>query len=362
MKNPLKTHIDHQNRLDEIFGKISNFFQSLKQSISPESDRDILYKANLVKGQLKLLDPSTCSTNVSFYDPKEPYYFEKGKGKGKGKEKNRRYYKPSKLPKSGRIKILPNNGIMIDDDKIILNYADLYVENLVRESGMGTFRKLNVRDLVCYDLSRDIYGIAWLLDPYASYTAEKISGKLLANKYNQSVLFQGNWESGKFYGRAEGSRQINKILNQNKNSSINKAEVQKKLENLQNLVKQTKINFDTKFKNEDFDNIEKTVKNSKNNQLIKFIPELYTIKNYLSTIESKKGMGTSTYIKSDEVYNLKSRIDKNEDLDDISSDIDDLLKYFKTIDSKINNFYKEYNKLSTPTTPPTTPPISGIRV
>lgn len=355
MKNPLKTHKDHQNRIDEIFGKISNFFSSLKSSAGVESDRDILYKANLVKGQLKLLDPSTCSTNVSFYDPKETNYFEKQKNKGKNKQN----YKPSKLPKSGRIKLLPNNGIMIDDDKIILNYADLYIENLVRESGMGTFRKLNVRDLVCYDLSRDIYGIAWLLDYNASYNAEKISGKLLANKFNQSVVFQGDWESGKFYGKPEGSKALNKLLNRNKKSLLTKDEVLKKFEKLQNLVKQTKINFDSKFKFENFSELEKRVKDSNNQELIKFLPELNRVKKYLSTIESNQGMGGTVYIKSDEVYKIKSRIDQNDDLDDISSDIDDLFKYFKIIDSKINNFYENLKKLSTK---PSTSGTGGIKI
>jgi len=107
-----------------------------------------------------------------------------------------------------------------------------------------------------------------------------------------------------------------------------------------------KNNFDSKFKFENFDELENRIKKSDNKKLINFIPELYRIKKYLSTIELKQGMGGSSYIKSDEIYKIKSKIDQNGDLDDILSEIDDLFKYFKMIDSKINNFYDELKSLS----------------
>ena len=141
MKNPLETHKNHQNRINEIFGKISKFFSSL----APESDRDIMYKANLVKGQIKLLDPNTCDRKSFISEPEE---------ERDNKNKKNQKKKLKKPVKSARIGLLPSGGIIIDSNKIINNYSELFIENLVRGTGMGSFRKLNVRDLVCYDLNK----------------------------------------------------------------------------------------------------------------------------------------------------------------------------------------------------------------
>jgi hypothetical protein len=94
--------------------------------------------------------------------------------------------------------------------------------------------------------------------------------------------------------------------------------------------------------------------NSNNQKLIKFLPELNKIKQYLSkTIVLKQGVGVSSYIKSDEIYRIKSKIDQNKDSDEIISDIEDLYKYFKIFDSKINTFHDHLVKLySSPNSTP----------
>jgi hypothetical protein len=346
MKNPLETHKNHQNRIDEIFGKIAKFFSSSnkndgltgsykkkgktslinlsnkdKEEFAKNADAELQLKIQNYRN--KMLDSSTCGSET-----------EDNKGK-----------KPQ-TPKSGRVSLLPTGEIMIDGDKIIKDYSELYIENTVRGSGMGSFRKIIIRDLVCYDLSKDTYGIAWLLNSDTAYVAEKISGKLLANKFNQSVNFQGDWQSGPFYGKFAGSKALNRIK-----PSLSKNEILNKFKSLQDLIKQTKSNFDSKFKFENFDELENRIKKSDNKKLINFIPEFFRIKKYLSTIDLKQGMGGSSYIKSDEIYKIKSKIDQNEDSDEIVSDIEDLYKYFKIIDSKINNFYGELKSLSKTSNP-----------
>ena len=331
MKNPIHTHKKHQNEIDEIFGKISKFFSSSKPLSDSEKAKQLLYKTNIEKQKERMLDPSTCGSNNIY-----------STGSIEPESKDKKGKKPQ-TPKNGRVRLLPTGEIMIDGDKIIKDYSELYIENTVRGTGMGNFRKLIVRDLVCYDLDKDMYGIAWLLSSDASYVAEKVSGKLLANKFNQSVNFQGDWQSGKFYGKFAGSKALNRIK-----PSLSKNDILNKFKNLQDLIKQTKINFDSKFKFENFNELENRIKKSDNQKLINFLPEFFRIKRYLSTIDLKQGMGGSSYIKSDEIYKIKSKIDQNEDSDEIISDIEDLYKYFKIIDSKINNFYDELKNLSKP--------------
>jgi hypothetical protein len=349
MKNPINTHKNHQNRIDEIFGKIAKFFSSSnkndgltgsykkkgttslinlsnkdKEEFAKKADAELQLKIQNEKN--KLLDPSFC----------DPNYVEKST-----KEKNNK-----KPVKKGRISYLSGGGISINGDKNIIDYSDVYIENTIRGEGMGSFRKMGVKDFVCYDINRDLYGIGWLFHDGASYDAKKISGKLYANRFNQPLNFDGEWYTGKFYGKFAGSKALNRIK-----PSLSKNEILNKFKSLQELIKQTKINFDSKFKFENFDELENRIKKSDNKKLINFIPELYRIKKYLSTIELKQGMGGSSYIKSDEIYKIKSKIDQNGDLDDISSEIDDLFKYFKMIDSKINNFYDELKSLSKTSNP-----------
>jgi hypothetical protein len=205
---------------------------------------------------------------------------------------------------------------------------------------MGVFRKINVRDFVCYDLNEDIYGISWLLDPYSSYVAEKISGKLQANKTNQSVNFDGDWISGKFHGKIAGYQALNRLK-----ASPSKKDITDKFLKLQDLIKETKNNFDLKLSLEDFGKINNIVKNSNNEKLKNLFPDILKIKNYLLNFQINKGIGSSSYITSNEIYRIKSQIDNNEDLDEINSDIQELFKNFKIINSKINNFWEEYKKV-----------------
>ena len=324
MKNPLKTHKHHQKQIDEIFGKIANFFSQSKPESSPEELSRLQYLMNIEKYKLNMMDPSTCDKGIEIITP------DKNKGNKKG---NQVKYSRIVPPKSGRVKLSADGEILIDDDKIIKDYSELYIENTVRGVGMGSFRKLNVRDLVCYDLSKDTYGIAWLLSENSSYTANKISGKLLVNKFNQSVNFDGTWNYGKFYGKFEGSKALNKLK-----GPVSKDKTSNKFKELQNLILRTKNYFDVIFKFQNFDEIKKKIYESDDDKLKNLFPEILKIKKYLSTIELKKGIGDTNYVVSDEIYKLKSRIDQGEDIEDISSDIDDLYKYFKIIESKIKTF------------------------
>lgn len=346
MKDPIKFHKDQNKKIDEIFGKIAKFFSSsnsgddltarVSKTGTPiplsssekenlQKQRQLSYLANIEKYKAStLLNPDTCG--------KEPVQSEK-KGKGTTKQKKTFYTKP-------RVQMTPDGGIMIDKDKIIKNYSELYIENTVNGVGMGIFRKINVRDFVCYDLNEDIYGISWLLDPYSSYVAEKISGKLQANKTNQSVSFDGDWISGKFHGKIAGYQALNRLK-----APTSKKEITERFLKLQDLIKETKNNFDSKLGLEDFGEMNKNIKNSSNQKLKNLFPDIVKIKNYLLNFQTNKGMGKSTYITSNEIYRIKSQIDNNEDSDEIISDIQDLFKNFKIIDSKINNFWEEYKKV-----------------
>ena len=343
MKNPINTHKNHQNRIDEIFGKIAKFF-------SPSNKNDGLTGSYKKKGKTSLINLSNKDkeefarkADIELQLKIQNYRNKMLDSSNCGSETEDNKGKKPQKSNSGRVSLLPTGEIMIDGDKIIKDYSELYIENTVRGTGMGNFRKLIVRDLVCYDLDKDMYGIAWLLALDTTYVAEKISGKLLANKFNQSVNFQGDWQSGKFYGKFAGSKALNRVK-----PSLSKNDILNKFKNLQDLIKQTKINFDSKFKFENFNELENKIKKSNNQKLINFLPEFFRIKRYLSTIDLKQGMGGSSYIKSDEIYKIKSKIDQNEDNDEIISDIEDLYKYFKIIDSKINNFYDELKNLSKP--------------
>lgn len=356
MKDPISTHNNHGDKINEIFGKIAKFFSPFKKDdgmtakitktgtpipLSRKEKEDIIarrnleYQRNIEKyRESRLVDPSFCDPG---YTPKET----KGKKSGKSSPK-----------KSFKISVLPSGGIMIDKDKIIKDFSELYVENTVRGQGMGSFRKITVRDFVCYHKTDDLFGISWLFDDNASYEAQKISGKLSANKFNQSVNFSGEWFTGKFYGRIIGSRIILP------NTSPSKSDLSKKYENLKNLISQTSKDFIDKFGNLSNSEIENKVNSSDDNELKNSLDDFFKIKKYLtSNFSVKQGMGTSTYVQSNELSRIKSMIDQNLDEDDTLVEIEDLYKNFKMISSKINKFYNKFEKLSSASTPST--PTSG---
>jgi len=301
MKNPIHTHKKHQNRIDEIFGKISKFFSSSKPVTDVEQKSRNEYLAKVQKAEIELLNPLSCDSS--------------------GRKPN--------------VKLTSDREIKIDNDKFIKNYSEIYFENLVNGTGMRTFRKINIKDLICYDLDEDIYGIAWLLDYNASYTANKISGKLLAFKPNQSVNFSGSWGKGKFYGKFEGEEALTIIK-----SPVNKDQLLKNFSDLQEFIKKTKKNFDIKFQFEDFNQLKRKVDKSDDPKLIKIFPEIVNIKKYLSTFDLRQGFGGSTYLSSTEIYKIKSKIDQNENLQAINSEVSSLIKNFKQINSKIDTFYE----------------------
>ena len=343
MKDPINSHRDHDKRMDEIFGKIAKFFSSsndgndyqarVSRTGKPinlsssekkqiQTQRDLSYQANIEKYKAGyLLNPDTCG---KYYVPVQK------KDKQNSKQKKTSYRKP-------RIQIIPNGGIMIDQDKIIKNYSELYIENTVNGVGMGAYRKINVRDFVCYDLEEDVYGISWLLDSSASYVAEKISGKLQANKSRQSINFDGNWITGKFQGKISGSQALNRLK-----PLPSKSEISDKFLKLQDLIKETKNNFDLKLSLEDFNQMNRIVRESENEKLKNLFTDILKIKNYLLNFQVNRGMGSSSYVTSNEIYRIKSQIDNNENVDEIMSDIQELTKEFKIINSKINNFWEAY--------------------
>ena len=324
MKDPVKVHSDQEQKINEIFGKIAQFFSPSKSK--QEKLRDIEFSSKVEKYKsAKLLNPDTCDKEGTYVDLSDK------------KDKKDTRSKKILPKKTVRINLLPSGEIVIDGDKIIKDYSELYIENTVRGVGMGSFRKLNVRDLVCYNLNEDTYGIAWLLNPDASYIANKISGKLFANKFNQSVTFDGNWQTGKFYGRISGSQALNRLKSPN-------IDLNNKFNQLKDLIIKTKNNFDNKFKFEDFKQINQKIKESNNEKLKSLFSEILKFKTYLSNIEIK-GMGTSSYLDSDEMKDIKSRIDKKENSDEIILDIDDLMKRFRTMDSKTEKFWDEYKNL-----------------
>jgi hypothetical protein len=298
-----------------------------------------------------MLDPNTCGGQV--HGLGTPQLDKKGNPKkdSKGNIIYNNNTKKTKNPKRGNIQSFPSGGtcrgevvkaggICIDNDKIINDFSELYIENTINGKGNGSFRKINLRDFVCYDLNSDIYGIAWLMDPDATYIANKISGKLYANKINQSVNFSGSWETGKFNGRNIGSRLILP------GSQPSQKDVQKKFEYIQNLIKSIKIDFDQKFKEENNQELIGRTKSSDNDKLKDLLPDFLKIQKYLSNIIILQSMGgSSSYIKSPEIYRIKEMIQNKEDSDDIMDEINALIKEFKIIQSKIDKFYTEYQKL-----------------
>ena len=176
MKDSISKHDNHQERIDEIFGKIARFFSSSnkndgltgsykkkgKTSLINLSDKDkeefarradIDFQLKVQNQKNKLLDPSFC----------DPAYVEKS-------TKSKKNKKPEK---KGRISYLFGGGISINGDKNIIDYSDVYIENTIRGEGMGSFRKIGVKDFVCYDINRDLYGIGWIFHDAASYDAKK---------------------------------------------------------------------------------------------------------------------------------------------------------------------------------------------
>jgi len=84
------------------------------------------------------------------------------------------------------------------------------------------------------------------------------------------------------------------------------------------------------------------VRESENEKLKNLFTDILKIKNYLLNFQVNRGMGSSSYITSNEIYRIKSQIDNNENVDEIMSDIQELTKEFKIINSKINNFWEAY--------------------
>jgi len=58
--------------------------------------------------------------------------------------------------------------------------------------------EISKRELRCYDVKKDVYGIAWLFNPNAKFHAEKIWGDP-KNKQNK-IYFKGSWYTGEFKG------------------------------------------------------------------------------------------------------------------------------------------------------------------
>jgi len=340
MKDPISIHNNHQERIDEIFGKIARFFSSTPTQSSgikgtyrkkgeeipvgisskeaekfhQKADTEFAIKAKAYKD--KMLDPSFC----------DPAYTEKlSKGK-KSKIQNNQ--------KERRISYLPDGGIIINGQNEIHDFSELFIENTIRGEGNGSFRKMLVKDFVCYNDVVDLYGIAWLFNKNASYEANKISGKLYANKYNQSVNFNGEWYYGDFYGRMIGKKII---LPSSKTSS---KPIVDELNKLEKLIDEVKNNFNYNFGDLEIDEIKNKVYSSDNQKIKNLYPEFAKIYKYI----------TSSI--SNEIPRLKSMIDQNKDQDQIKDEIDDLYKKFKQIDYKINNFWNEYNNLSLPKSQP----------
>lgn len=338
MKNVIQIHNQHGEKINEIFGKIARFFSGsdkpqLVNSLSYYLENKDLYFDKDGKISSKL--PINIQKHIQYLTNLENYRDTK-LNKCKDEKGN------SVSPKI-KIEVRPNY-IKIDNSKIIEDYSELYIENLVRGRGMNTFRKIQITDLRCYDLEEDLYGIAWLLDPDSTYFAEKISGKLYADKYNQTVNFWGDWQRGKFYGNLQGK---NKSIPKN----INKSNLLSQYDLLNKLISQTKNNFQSKFGNTNFDELTSVINNSSNEKVKKFYPEFLKIKKYLDTINVKKGMGTGSsnisYVKSDELSKLKSKIDQNVDLEETLDELKEFYNYINKINAKIDTFYNSLKSIRT---------------
>lgn len=320
MKNPISTHKKHRQKFDEIFGKIAKFFSS--------GNKDSESKVNKTNDANSAARKSYLD-NIERYRAGKPL-IKKGTEKidvenpEKTTEKNQKKEVPSDTEKDFTISVLSPFGISINGNDI-QDFSNLFVENIGNGQGMGSFRRILHKDFMNYDIKKDIYGISWLFSPNASYDAESISGKLLANKLNQSINFTGNWMTGKFYGKMAGT---NISL---PSSKPDKKSILDKFENLQNLIKKTIHKF------EDLD-----VEN--------FSDEMLKIKNYLDTMQ-QIGFGGKKYVSSNELKRIKSMIDQNFDENEIMDEMKELFSYFKSIESKIDGFSKQIKKTGTSSTP-----------
>lgn len=236
MKDPVKILNEHQKEMDEIFGKIAKFFSSSKKP------------AGVTQTQWsgKFTNPWYRTSHKMPYVPT-----------GEDIEKQTQDYQSkidayrlqstnpagcvnndgTKPKDTANIRRNSDGGITIDNDKVIADFSELYIEKTVRGQGSGAFRNITARDFVCYDLEEDLYGIAWLLSEGARYYAEKISGKLYANKFNQPVFFKGNWVRGNFFGT--GPKLILPSMSGKKKS------IDKEFNSLKNLIITVKDNFDS---------------------------------------------------------------------------------------------------------------------
>jgi len=84
----------------------------------------------------------------------------------------------------------------------------LFGKNRNKVEDMGDL-KISKRELRCYDLTKDKFGIAWLFDNNAKFTAKKIWGQ------PGDIHFEGIWESGIFKGAWHGPQENFKTSSQN---------------------------------------------------------------------------------------------------------------------------------------------------
>lgn len=354
MKNVLQIHQEHGKKINEIFGKIGRFFSGsdrpqlvddLRFYTSKENEKTYFDKDGKIKSDL----PFDIQKHITYLQNIESY---------RKKISNCTDEDGNTIPVKKNV-IFNKTHLKIDDNKIIEDYSELLIENLVRGVGNNTFRKIQVKDLKCYDSDEDLYGIAWLLDRDTIYFADKISGKLYANKYNQSVNFWGDWQRGKFYGKFMDDKTSTSI-NTNKKDLLSKYNI------LSNLILKTKNNYHSKFGDTNFEELTRVIQNSSNEKVKKFYPEFLKIKKYLSTISSKQGMGTGSgnvsYVKSDEMLKLKSKIDQNINPEQTLEELQEFINYIGKINAKIDTFYDSLKSIRTGNTSPKTPPNAPMKI
>lgn len=174
MKDPVKTHEEHGERIDEIFGRIRKLFKP-SQSTNPKTFLDAMKRYQ---------ETDASDQNCKDLDT--------------GKKLNKIAAGRSG---SSEVKIGTNT---------IKNIKGLRFEIIgANNKGTGKFNNALVDDFRCYDINTDPYGIGWLFARNAEYIAEYISGdlKYLGNntaKKTQSVSFVGEWTKGTFYGTFMG--------------------------------------------------------------------------------------------------------------------------------------------------------------
>lgn len=170
-KDPVQIVENHNKKIEEIFGKISKFFKNNSGNITTSTYQQTISNIESMQDSdefCKLYGTSSgqiANTNVS----------------GQWDQKH--------------IKI-GNNKEIEDFSNIKLEYVDKHGK------GLNKFYSARFADFKCYDLRRDLYGIAWLFDPNTRYKALSVSGNLKANfTGNQPVDFNGFWYKGDFYGK-----------------------------------------------------------------------------------------------------------------------------------------------------------------